>query len=152
MVDEELPGLGILDGKLASYVQGSPTWPSRAQFFVVDCRPIDLHRIALEIERGILDDVVSNQRTQKIPQILAIPGRARVVAEELGPKAVASKVVLQRVASFHLFPDRSCDELQEVVLLSPFLRIAEKAHHQVLDALALLLGRTLFANPSEQTR
>ena len=99
----------------------------------------------------IVDNVVFDQRSEHILQELAISRGADVAAKELRPEKVSAEIFLQRCGSVDFLLQRPAHELQQVVLLPALLSKTEEAHCQLLDALGILVCKSLLPEASEKS-
>ncbi len=149
MIDEDCLRLRIFDGELSWNVQWPVAGPTCPQLFVIDGGPVDLHGVALQVQLGVLDNVVSDHGSKEVPQVFSVARRSGVVVEKPRPEEIAPKVVLQSTAGLDFFPDGPPNEFEKIVLFSSLLGVTEETHHEVLNPLALLFSSPLLAQTLE---
>lgn len=152
VVDERGSSLLVLERHVTGYVGIPATSLTGAKLLVVDCRLVDLHRVAFEIQLLIVDNVLADDCAQELFQELAVSRRANKAAKEFCPEEVATGELLQGRTTINLFPERPCHKLEKPVLFSSLLSQSEQAHCQLLDALSILLFQALLSDAPEQTR
>jgi hypothetical protein len=105
MIDEKSSRLWVPDGHFPRNFEWARIWHTRSKLFIVDRGPVNLHWVALKVQSRIIHNIVPNQRSQEIPQILAVARGSGVVAEQLCPEKVSTKIFLECLTPLDIFLD-----------------------------------------------
>ena len=107
VLDEGSSGFRVFDGFLSRDIWLTATSPASLELFIVDCRAINLHRIALQVQFFVIDNMLPHHGTKDFAQEFAVPGGLHVGRKELVPERVAAQVLMERIETFNFLSGRA---------------------------------------------